>query len=214
MSFHLNDHSRDYPDDAHAILSPSKHTWIDYDNERLFNYICSSYATTIGTLLHELAEKLIANKIKVTKSEARKMIMLHLLDNKVPRSIIDVERYIPNFVAYVNDAIGFDMIPEVKVKYSDNAFGRIDAFRFNEKKMHLRIHDYKSGVTKPCLRQLEIYTAYFCLEYNIKPKDIDIELRIYHQDDIIIGLPKAPDIVPIMDKVITQDKFITSLKEG
>lgn len=214
MSFKLNDHSRDYPDDAHAIMSPSLQYWSNYDRDKFYNYICSTYAQTIGTLLHELAADLIETKIKVTKNEARKMILLKLLKNKVPRSIIDVERYVTNFVTYVNDAIGFDMIPEVKVKFSENAFGRIDAFRFNEKKMHLRIHDYKSGVLKPCLRQLELYAAYFCLEYHIKPKDITIELRIYWQDEVIVGLPTAADIVPLIDRVLEDDKFITSLKEG
>ena len=214
MSFHLNDHSRDYPDDAHAILSPSRETWTNYTPEQMYNYLCSSYAQKVGTLIHELAASLIEHKIKVTKNDARKMILLKLLENDIPRSIIDVERYVSNFVAYVNDAIGFDMIPEVKVKYSDNAFGRIDAFRFNENKMELRIHDYKSGVTKPCMRQLEIYAAYFCLEYHIKPKDLKIFLRIYWGEEMLMGEPKAPDIIPIMDKTIALDKLITSFKEG
>ena len=116
------------------------------------------------------------------------------------------------FVNYVNDAIGFDMTPEVVLKYSENAFGTTDAIRFNEKKMQLRIHDYKSGVTKPCLRQLEVYAALFCMEYNIKPKDLSMELRIYWQDDIIVGEPTPADIVPIIDKIIDSDKFINSLK--
>ena len=212
MSFHLNDHSRDYPDDAHAILSPSRGTWVNYDEEQMFNYLCSTYAQTIGTLIHELAADLITHKIRVTKNEARKMILLHLLKNKVPRAIIDTDKYVSNFCAYVNDAVGFDMTPEVKIKYSDNAFGRLDAFRFNEKKMHLRIHDYKSGVTKPCMRQLEIYAAYFCMEYHIKPKDINIELRIYWQDEVVIGNPTAADIVPLIDKIIALDNYINNLK--
>ena len=140
--------------------------------------------------------------------------MLYLLDNKVPRSVIDVERYLENFVAYVNDAIGFGMRPEQVLKYSENAFGTADAILFNEKKNFLRIHDYKSGVTQPSLHQLEIYAALFCLEYHIKPKDISIELRIYWNGEVITGLPTAADIVPVMDKIITFDKFISSMKEG
>lgn len=197
---------------VHAVLSPSKGSWINYDKDKMFSYLCSYYATTIGTLIHELAADLIKSKIKVTKNEARKMIQLKLLTNDVPHFAIDVGKYVNNFVAYVNDAISFDMDPEVKVEYSKYAFGTADALRFNDKKMQLRIHDYKSGITQPCLRQLEIYAAYFCLEKRIKPKDLQIELRIYWQEEIITGLPTAADIVPLMDKTIEMDKFIKSLK--
>lgn len=213
MSFHFYDHSKDVPSGSHAILSPSKSSWTNYeDPSRLFDLVCASYSQEIGTLLHQLAATAIKYKVKVPKIAARPMILLWLLANGIPRSIINVDKYITNFVTYVNDAIGFDMDPEVVLKYSDNAFGTADAIRFNEKKMHLRIHDYKSGITKPCLRQLEVYAAYFCMEYHIKPKDIKIELRIYWQDEIIVGEPTAADIVPLIDKIISSDKFINSLK--
>ena len=213
MSFHFNDHSRDVPAGTHAILSPSQSAWTNYSSqEQMFNLVCSRYAQEIGTLLHKLAEAAIKYRVKIPKVAARPIILLWLLANGIPRGIINVEKYINNFCAYVNDAIGFDMTPEIILKYSDNAFGTADAIRFNEKKMHLRVHDYKSGVTKPCLRQLEVYAAYFCLEYNIKPKDLKIELRIYWQDEIVVGEPTAADIVPLMDKIIASDKFIKSLK--
>ena len=63
------------------------------------------------------------------------------------------------------------------------------------------------------MEQLEIYAALFCLEYKIKPADIDIELRIYQSDDIMIFNPTVEDIVPIMDKIITSDKIISKIKE-
>lgn len=213
MSFHFNDHSRDVGSGAHAILSPSQSSWTNYDShEYLFNLVCSKYAQEIGTLLHKLAETAIKYKVKVPKIAARPMITLWLLANGIPRGIVDADKYVSNFVAYVNDAIGFDMEPEVILKFSDNAFGTADAIRFNEKKMHLRIHDYKSGVTKPCLRQLEVYAAYFCMEYNIKPKDLTMELRIYWQDQIIVGNPTAADILPLIDKIRESDKYIKTLK--
>lgn len=213
MSFHFNDHSRDVGPGAHAILSPSQSSWTNYDSqEYLFNLVCSKYAQEIGTLLHKLAETAIKYKVKVPKIAARPMITLWLLANGIPRGIVDADKYVSNFVAYVNDAIGFDMEPEVILKFSDNAFGTADAIRFNEKKMHLRIHDYKSGVTKPCLRQLEVYAAYFCMEYNIKPKDLTMELRIYWQDQIIVGNPTAADILPLIDKIRESDKYIKTLK--
>jgi hypothetical protein len=187
---------------------------LNYDEEKLFNYLGSSYAITIGTLIHDLAARLIQHQIKVSKVSARQMILLELLDHNVPRALIDVERYIENFVAYVNDAIGYGMRPEQVLRYSENAYGTADAILFNEKKNFLRIHDYKSGITQPCLHQLEIYAAFFCLEYHIQPKDISMELRIYWNNEIITGLPTAADIVPIMDKIITFDKYIKNFKEG
>lgn len=208
------DHSKDTPEGSHALLSGSRYSWINYDEEKLFAFLTSSYATTIGTLIHELAAKLIKAQIKVSKTEARKMILLYLVDHKIPRSVIDIERYVENFVAYVNDAIGFDMRPEQILRYSENAFGTADAIQFNEKKKQLRIHDYKSGVTQPCLHQLEIYAAFFCLEYHIQPKDISIELRIYWNNEIITGFPTAADIVPIMDTIISFDNYIANVKEG
>lgn len=213
MSFHFFDHSKDVPPGAHAILSPSKSSWTNYDSEqKLYDMVCSSYTQDIGTLLHQLAATAIKYQVKIPKIAAKPIILLWLLANGIPRGVIHPDKYVSNFVSYVNDAIGFDMSPEVVLKYSDNAFGTADAIRFNEKKMHLRIHDYKSGITKPCLRQLEVYAAYFCMEYHIKPKDIQIELRIYWQDEIIVGHPTAADIVPLIDRVISYDKFIKSLK--
>lgn len=55
--------------------------------------------------------------------------------------------------------------------------------------------------------------ALFCLEYKHKPSDIDIELRLYQNDEIIFFKPTAEDIVPIMDKIITFDKIINQIKE-
>ena len=209
-----HDHTYDMPKGTHALLGGSRYSWINYDKEKLFNYLCSTYAVQIGTLIHELAAELIETKITVTKTVAKKMIMLKLLTNEIPRAVIDIERYLETFVAYVNDAIGFDMKPEQPLFFSKNANGTADAIHFNEQKGILRIHDYKSGVTQPSLHQLEIYAAFFCLEYHIQPKDISIILNIYWNGEIIQGLPTAADIVPIMDSVISDNDFINSLKEG
>ena len=213
MSFHFNNHDKDIPAGAHAILSPSKSSWTNYtDKDKLFDLVCSSYAQEIGTLLHQLASVAIKYQVKIPKIAARPIILLYLLAHNIPRGIIDADKYVPNFCAYVNDAIGFDMTPEQPLKFSNNAFGTADAIRFNEKKMHLRIHDYKSGITKPCLRQLEVYAAYFCLEYHIKPKDLTFELRIYWQNEVIVGNPTAADILPLIDRIQDYDNFIKSLK--
>ena len=59
------------------------------------------------------------------------------------------------------------------------------------------------------MEQLEIYAALFCLEYKIKPGQIDMELRIYQNDEIIIHNPTAEDILPIMDQIVVQDKELS-----
>jgi len=107
---------------------------------------------------------------------------------------------------YVNDAIGFKMTPEQPLYYSDNCFGTADTICFRDNL--LRIHDFKSGVIKAHMEQLRIYAALFCLEYKIKPGNIDMELRIYQSNDIVTENPTAEIIVPIMDKIITFDKII------
>lgn len=63
------------------------------------------------------------------------------------------------------------------------------------------------------MEQLQIYAALFCLEYKVKPADINIELRLYQNDEIIIDNPDQEIIVPIMDKIITFDKIINRIKE-
>ena len=112
---------------------------------------------------------------------------------------------------YVNDAIGYKMVPEQVLYYSDNCFGTADAISFRGNL--LRIHDLKTGVIPAHMEQLEIYAALFCLEYKFKPSDIEIELRIYQSDEILYHKPTSEDIVPIMDKIITFDKIIGNIKE-
>jgi len=115
---------------------------------------------------------------------------------------------------YVNDAIGFQMQPEQVLYFSPNFFGTADAIHYDEHKKFLRIHDLKTGETPASLKQLEIYAALFCLEYGIKPGDIGIELRIYQNDDVLIGNPTAENILPIMDKIVIFDRLINDYEKG
>lgn len=142
------------------------------------------------------------------------MVLLYLLDNEVPRSVIDINRIMENLIPYVTDGIGFRMKSEQPLVYSENIYGTADSIIFDERKQILRIHDYKSGTTPAHLEQLEIYAALFCLEYRFKPGDINFELRIYQDGDQLIGNPKASDILPTMDKIVTFDKIIESFKEA
>ena len=165
--------------DAHAFLGASKYHWINYDEDKVVHVYKKMLATLKGTELHDFA----ANAIK--------------LRQKLPRTKLTLNMY-------VNDAIGYRMVPEQKLYYSPFCFGTADTILFKDNL--LRIHDLKTGETPANMHQLEIYAALFCLEYKMKPGDINIELRIYQSDEIIIHEPTAEDIVPIMDKIVTFDK--------
>lgn len=184
-----NDHSKQVPEGAHAFLGASKHSWLNYDESKLVEVYSNLLAKEKGTELHAIACSLIKNGIKLPQSKK-------------------------TLNQYVNDAIGFRMRPEQVLYYSPNCFGTADTIHYNEKKKFLRIHDYKSGKIPASLHQLEIYTSLFCLEYRIKPGELSgIELRIYQNNDILIGNPEADDILPIMDKIVTFDKIIERIKE-
>lgn len=169
----------------HAFLGASKYHWINYSESKLLEAYNNFIATQRGTELHEFARRCIE------------------LGQKLPKTKQTLNMY-------VNDAIGYRMKPEQVLYYSDNCFGTADAISFRNNL--LRIHDLKTGVTKTHIEQLRIYAALFCLEYRVKPADIDIELRIYQNDEILVDTPTVEDIVPIIDKIITSDKIISKLR--
>lgn len=173
----------------HAFLSPSKYNWINYDDDKLISAYKNSKATEIGTALHEYAAKRIKWKAKMNKYE-KQDVRLALLEAGIPDCVIDVNLYYDNLMAYINDAIGFGMQPEVLLYYSNYIFGTTDCIKYDEKKKLLRIHDYKSGYTKVHIEQLEIYAALFLLQYGkrlgITIADISIELRIYQSSEVLI----------------------------
>ena len=169
----------------HAFLGASKYHWVNYDNDKLAESFLRQQATLKGTILHDFAAQCIT------------------LGQKLPKSQKTLNMY-------VNDAIGFKMQPEQVLYYSDNCFGTADAIIFRNNL--LRIHDLKTGVTPAHMEQLEISAALFCLEYNKKPGEIEMELRIYQNNEIVVHHPTADDILPIMDKIVTFDKIIEKLK--
>lgn len=181
----FNKHSR--LEGQHAFLSASKYHWVNYNEEKLANTFSKYLATQRGTQLHEFASQCIKLGIKLPKT--KKTLNM-----------------------YVNDAIGFKMTTEQPLYFSENCFGTADAISY--KQNVLRIHDLKTGETPASPRQLEVYSALFCLEYNIKPSNIDIELRLYQSDEVIIHIPQIDDILYIMDKIIIFDKQIDKMKIG
>ena len=171
---------------THAFLSPSKHSWVGYDDIKMEEVFTNWRLSQLGTELHELAARLINLRVKLPKT------------NKTLNM-------------YVNDGIGYRMDTEVCLFYSFNCFGTADSVSFHNN--FLRIHDLKNGRTPASIQQLRIYAAIFCLEYGYNPKDIDIELRIYQLDEVLVEVPDPDDILYIMDKIVMFDKRINEMKE-
>lgn len=184
----------------HARLSASKYHWVNDDDEKLIARITNELAKALGTRKHEWAAEAIRMKLRQGSSKT-------------------------TLNMYINDAIKFRMKPEVVLAYSNNIFGTADAIDFRKQRngrMLLRIHDLKTGVSKASFMQLMIYAALFCLEYDVKPGEIDIELRIYQNDDIQWISTTAEeddarldldDILHIMGKIKHNDEIIERLIE-
>ena len=169
----------------HAPFSPSQSSWLRYDDDKAVEVITNKKAAERGTRLHQWAKDTIDLGLKPPRSKN-------------------------TLYAYVNDAIGYKMDTEVVLFYSPRFFGTADAICFRNN--FLRIHDLKTGKTPVHMEQLEIYAALFCLEYQVKPGEIDMELRIYQNNEIIIHNPTAEDILPIMDKIVHLDKLLESIE--
>ena len=174
----FNDHRK--LQGLHATFSPSQYSWLSYDDEKAIEVYNNRKAAELGTRLHAWAAETISLGIKQPKSKK-------------------------TICAYVNDAIGFKMSPEVVLYYSDRFFGTADAISFRNGV--LRIHDLKTGRIPAKMDQLYIYAALFCLEYRIKPGEIEMELRIYQDDKILYDKPEADQILPIMDQIQHLDRL-------
>lgn len=170
----------------HAPFSPSQSSWLRYDSEKAIKTYLNKKASAMGTRLHAWAKETIDLGIKQPRSKK-------------------------TLYAYVNDAIGFKMDTEVVLFYSERFFGTADAISFRNN--FLRIHDLKTGVSPAHMEQLMIYAALFCLEYDVKPGTIEMELRLYQSDEVLVHNPTAEEILPIMDKIITLDKAIRNIEE-
>ena len=206
-----NDHSK--LKGRHALLGPSGYSWLNYsddDPESLFSRYISQYATEIGTLVHSYAEDRIRFRLKLNKSE-KNSVLLHLLSNGIPRSVIDIDYIFPTLMAYVNDSIVCRMDPEVLLYHSDNCFGTTDAISYRNG--ILRINDLKTGKTTAKIEQLEIYAALFCLEYHVRPIDISMELTLYQDGEGEMYSPEPAEIEEIMTKIVKFDKIINEWKE-
>lgn len=170
----------------HAFLSASKHHWVNYTDEKFDRHLRTALAAKRGTDLHDLAHQMIKLGVRLPRTQA-------------------------TLNMYVNDCIGFKMQPETVLFYSFNAFGTADAISF--RKNVLRIFDLKTGINPTSFRQLCVYAAYFCLEYDFLPEDIEIELRIYQNDEIKEYIPEVEEIRLIMSQTIKFNSYIDSVRK-
>ena len=172
----------------HAFLSPSKYHWVNYSDEKLLEHLDKAMTAALGTRLHNLAKELIDLGVKLPNTNQ-------------------------TLNMYVNDCIGYRMKTEVPLFVSENAFGTADAIDFLEEERVLRIFDLKNGVTATSEHQLEVYAAFFCIEYNKRPMEIGYDLRIYQNDQVFEFNTNPEDIVYIIDQVKHFDGLIRAAKE-
>lgn len=169
----------------HAFLGASKYNWINYDDDHLVEHFYKSIAAQKGTETHDFASLCIKRGQKLPKQNKT----LNL---------------------FVNDAIGFKMNSEQVLYFSDNCFGTADAISFRDNL--LRIHDLKTGTTPAHMEQLYIYAALFCLEYGQEPENLNIECRIYQNDQVLIDTPDGIIIRDIMSKIRHFDEIISKIR--
>lgn len=170
----------------HAFLSASNYHWVNYTEEKMDARYIAAMAAQRGTELHEFAREAIRLGIKLPANGK-------------------------TLNAYVNDAIGFKMQAEQILFYSVNCFGTADTISFKRNK--LRIHDLKTGITATSVHQLEVYAALFCLEYKFKPFEIEMEFRIYQNNEVRVYEGDPDVIAHIIDRIITFDKRIETLQK-
>lgn len=222
------DHSKDIPKGKHAMFGGSVYAWsninADTDDdfeETLRTKYYNSFAKDVGTIMHAWACDRIRFRLNAVKSDS-KSLLIYILKcyeanhDYIPRSIAAyyVDKCFPTLMMYIKDANGFRLDPEVDLKYADDFYGTADAILF-KKNEFLRIHDLKTGTTPASLRQLEIYAAFCCLEYNVDPSSVDIELRIYQNGEILVGNPTGENINELIDRVKrTKIIFEKIKKEG
>lgn len=169
----------------HAFLSASKYHWIRYDAPKMADVFHGYFAAEEGTKIHDFASHCIQMGQKLQKR--KKTLNM-----------------------FVNDAVDLRMKSEQPLYYSRNCFGTADAIFFENGE--LKIFDLKSGVVAAHEEQLYVYAALFCLEYAVNPEDIQIELRIYQNDEVHIYVPDPAVIRDIMNKAVEFDALIEDIR--
>lgn len=213
----------------HALFSPSQSAWLRYSKEKIADRILSQYRAPLGTEIHDFAAIQITLNLKVSNIKALKHSISTFIYEKYLSMDRDSESYIPyaqkliqmisylpeevfdTLKLYVNDGIMYKMKPEQILFYSEDIFGTTDTISFRNN--FLRIHDLKTGALPAHMEQLETYAALFCLEYKVKPSDIQMELRLYQPGEVIVHNPTADNILPITEQIVTTGKIANEIRE-
>jgi hypothetical protein len=166
---------------SHAILSPSNYHWLSDDAEKLRQRLKNRKAAARGDSLHALAAHAISEGVMFYPDGS-------------------------TISLYVNDAIEYGMVPERTLFFSLEAFGHADAIGFEVYPEpdgnvvgFLRIHDLKTGVSPASMKQLYVYTAYFCL----------------YQNDAIIGeVIDRVFLTQVISTIVAHQRIIDEEMEG
>lgn len=169
----------------HAFLGPSRISWIRYTPEKLRRVFINMQAAKEGTRKHAFASEAIALGQRLA---GRKSALSR----------------------FVNESIGHGLTPDVILMYSFNCYGTADALGFRDKT--LRVHEYKSGESGS-EEQPMIYTALFCLEYDVDPYDINIIIAMYKGFEPYEFEPDPDKIVEIMRVIVEFDPILDELKK-
>ena len=201
----------------HSIFSPSNPSFFNYSPDEFYSKLIGRYRQALGTDIHEYAFLCIKRCHKVTSvRELNKDLDCFIFDkyydsykDAIPK---ECERELAclNYVssvcpevlesvkAYINDAIGFKMYPEVVLYYTDDFRGTADSLIFSNN--ILRIHDLKTGSGIAHMEQLIGYAALFCLRHHKHPDKFNTELRIYQNGEINIATPDGAEIQDYVER--------------
>ena len=196
----------------HALFGASKHSWLNYDDEKLVAAYYNSFAAPIGTAVHEFAREYISKRVPLTDDQGSKnSLFIHLIKSNIPANVISLDKLFYNLMPYVNDAIGYKMTPEALVYYSDISYGWVDTIAYSRNL--LRIHDLKTGDGPVSMDQLMIYAAEFYLEHKREANlsKSRTELRIYKNQEVVVHTPSNHEIAAVMDKIIHANTVVDKI---
>lgn len=176
----------------HAVFGASQYSWLRYNREKFIQRFANHRKAQEGTDLHNWAHE----TIRLGRKQARSNNTLCM---------------------YINDCIGHRMKNEVVLYYSPWFFGSADACKLDEspslERPVLRIFDLKTGENKASEDQLIIYAAFFCLEYDYDPFDLDFDLRLYQSDARIFVEVDPQDVMDAMIQAKSGTEIILENEE-
>lgn len=184
---HFGPNSRPWLEGTHAFLGASTPSWHNYDEDKLVKRAHTAEAARRGTKQHELAKDLIEMGIR-------------LPDNGKTLN------------TYVNDCIGWRMTPEVLLFANEWAYGTTDAISFREGL--LRLSDLKTGHNPAGFAQHESYAAFFCIWQDIKPVHIEMEFRIYQNDEVKMIEGDPDKVTHVISQINTFTPILREIREA